>query len=229
MSRVFTDEQLKEMGTLTIDRLKAAVDSRDAPETIKALADKMYRQFAHLHDGYMNWVSGLLTFIYEKYGIDDVEAAEMEAHTLVSKIAFAATDKEFTFRESVEELCNALTGHVFQPFTVMEDDVKVVVKVHPCGSGGRLQLQNAYENCFATLKEKHPITWGLGNLPVYCCHCPVTEMLELEKGRSLRWVHPTGEDGQSVGPDCEYWLYKNVEDIPEEYYTRLGKKRPEKK
>ncbi len=227
MSRLFTDEELRELGTLTIDKLKAAADQGDA-EKAKALADKMYGQLAFLHDGYMCWISGLLTWIYEHYGIEKVEEAEKFAHTVEGKIAFPPLG-EVSVKESVEKHCDALMGHVFQPITVTEDDEKVIVSVHPCGSGGRLMEKGGYEKGLAVLKEKCPLTWGIGDLPIYCCHCPATEMLALEGGGDLRWVHPTGESGKTVGPNCEYWMYKNPEDIPEEYYTRLGKKRPQGK
>ena len=224
MNRIFTDEELKELGTLTIDKLKAAADEGDM-ESVKLLADKMYRQLAFLHDGYMCWVSGLLTWIYDNHGIEAVEAAEKRAHTLESKVAFPPLG-DITFRERVEKHCDALMGHVYQPITVTEDDEKVVVSVDPCGSGGRLIEMGAYDKGFATLKEKCPITWGLGDLPVYCCHCPAMEMLNLESGMHMRFVHPTGDSGTSVGPNCEYHMYKNPADIPEEYFSRLGKKRP---
>ena len=225
MDRIFTDAELKNLGTLTIDKLKAAADEGDA-EAVKSLADRMYSQLAFLHDGYMCWVSGLLTWIYENYGIDAVEAAEKAAHTLEAKVAFPPHG-DITFRQSVEKHCDALMGHVFQPITVTEDDEKVVVSVEPCGSGGRLIEMGAYTKGFATLKEKCPITWGLGDLPIYCCHCPAMEMLSLENGMNMRFVHPTGDSGKSVGPSCEYHMYKNPADIPEEYYSRIGKKRPD--
>ncbi len=92
MSRLFTDEELRELGTLTIDKLKAAADQGDA-EKAKALADKMYGQLAFLHDGYMCWISGLLTWIYEHYGIEKVEEAEKFAHTVEGKIAFSSAGR----------------------------------------------------------------------------------------------------------------------------------------
>ena len=224
MSRIFTEEELKDLGVLTIDKLKAAADAGDA-ETVKALADKMYSQLAYLHDGYMCWVTGLLTWIYENHGADAVESAEYAAHTLEAKVAFLPTEG-LTFKQEVEKHCDTLKGHVYQPITVTEDDEKVVVSVSPCGSGGRLIEKEAYSKGFARLKEKCPITWGLGDFPIYCCHCPVMEMMSVDSGSNIRFVHPTGESGESVGPNCEYHMYKNQADIPEKYYERIGKKRP---
>ena len=224
MSRIFTDEELKEMGTLTIDRLKAAADKGDT-EAVKTLADKMYQQLAFLHDGYMCWVSALLTWIYDNYGVDALAKAEVFAHTLEAKVAFPPHG-DVTFKESVEHHCDALMGHVYQPITVTEDDEKVVVAVTPCGSGGRLIQKGAYEKGYATIKEKCPITWGLGDLPIYCCHCPVMEQMRFDDGEISRFVQYSGDSGKCIGPDCESVFYKNKADIPEEYFTRLGKDRP---
>ena len=223
MSRIFTDEELKNMGTLTLDKLKNAADKGD-PETVKALADKMYGQAAYLHDGYMCWISGLLTWIYENYGVEKLEEAEIFAHTLEGKVAFKPVG-ELSFKEEVERHCDILKGHVFQQIEVSEDDEKVVVAVNPCGSGGRLIEMGAYEQGFAAVKEKCPITWGSGDLPIYCCHCPIMEIMGLDGGGDIRFVHPSIPN-ISGGARCEYLMYKNPEDIPEEYYARLGRKRP---
>ncbi len=225
MSRIFTDEELKEMGTLTIDKLKAAADTGDT-EKVKRLADKMYSQLGTLHDGATAWISALLTFIYENYGAETLEKAELFAHSLEEKVAMPQSDGA-PFREAVEHHCDMLMGHVFQPITVTEDDEKVMITVDPCGSGGRMVQWGSYEKGFARVKEKCPITWGLGDLPIYCVHCPVTEMMTLDAGLGFRWVHPTGDSGMDVGPNCAYWMYKDPKDIPEEYYTRLGRKKPE--
>ena len=59
----------------------------------KELANRMYKEFNYLHDGYFTWVTGLQTYIYEKLGVDAVEEAERFAHTVESKIAFIPSGK----------------------------------------------------------------------------------------------------------------------------------------
>ena len=78
-NRLFTDTELKDMGTRTLDLVLAAIEEGDKKKA-KELANRMYEEFNHLHDGYMIWVSGLLTHIYNNYGIDAVEKAERSAH-----------------------------------------------------------------------------------------------------------------------------------------------------
>ena len=69
--RVFTDKELEEMGKRTLDLLREAIDSGDK-EKAKDLAQRMYKEFNYLHDGYFTWVTGLQTYIYQKMGIDAV-------------------------------------------------------------------------------------------------------------------------------------------------------------
>lgn len=225
--RLFTVQELNEMAKPKLDRLKEAIESGDK-EKAKNLSEDIYNGFTFLHDGYMCWISGLLTYIYKNYGVDAVAAAEREAHTLEGKIAFPPLDASMTFKEVVLHTVNALHGHVHQPMTVEEDDEKITISVDPCGSGGRLIQKGGYEpGCFSTVKEANELTWGKGDLPIYCIHCPATEMLEIENTGKLRWVHPPVNEDGSVGPKCKYLLYKNPDDIPEEYYIRVGKNKPD--
>ena len=83
-NRVFTDEELKEMGTRTLDLVIEAIDSGNKDKA-KELCHRMYQEFQFLHDAYMFWVSGLLTHIYHRYGIDALEQAEREAHGIEMK------------------------------------------------------------------------------------------------------------------------------------------------
>lgn len=85
--RLFTDAELKEMGTRTLDLVLQAIDEGDKKKA-KELAVRMYGEFNHLHDGYMFWVTGLQSYIYRNYGIDAVERAEREAHTIEGKTVF---------------------------------------------------------------------------------------------------------------------------------------------
>ena len=90
--RVFTEKELKDMGTRTLDLLCETIDQGDKEQS-KQLAKRMYEEFNHLHDGYMFWVTGLLTHIYNNYGIDAVEKAEREAHTIEAKGPFKPIEK----------------------------------------------------------------------------------------------------------------------------------------
>ena len=61
-NRVFTDEELKEMGALTLDLLNHAIEAGDKEEA-KRLAKHMYRESLQMHDMYVDWVAGLMDHI----------------------------------------------------------------------------------------------------------------------------------------------------------------------
>jgi hypothetical protein len=219
--RIFTDEELEEMGKRTLDLLLEAIDSGDK-EKAKHLANRMYKEFNYLHDGYFTWVTGLQTYIYQNMGIDAVEEAERQAHTIESKIAFIPSG-ETDFRTRVENLLGGLRGHL-QPITVAEDDEKVTITMEPCGSGERLIKKGGYEEGLAKVKEPHRITWGMENFPLYCVHCPVMEALDIENTGDFVFCHfvsdPIAEE------HCQFVFYKDPALIPGEFYTRIGKKKP---
>ena len=52
-NRVFTQEELEEMGKRTIDLLTEAIEAGDK-ERAKKLAGRMYREFSAMHDLYVD-------------------------------------------------------------------------------------------------------------------------------------------------------------------------------
>ena len=222
-NRVFTDEELKEMGTRTLDLVQEAIDINDK-EKAKELANRMYKEFNYLHDGYMFWVTGLLSYIYRRYGIDAVEEAEREAHTIEAKTVFKPS-KKTDFRSRVEDMAKALRGHL-QPITIEEDDKKVTLTMKPCGSGERIIQKGGYdpEVGLARVKEPHRITWGMKDFPIYCVHCPVMEMLAIENTGNFGPAHLVFEP-MKLG-SCHFAFYKDPADIPEKLYNRIDKKKP---
>jgi hypothetical protein len=219
--RVFTDKELDEMGTRTLDLVLKAIDA-GGKEKAKELAQRMYKEFNYLHDGYMFWVTGLLSYIYRKYGIDAVEEAEREAHTIEAKVVFQPSEKT-DIRSRVEHMLSGLRGHL-QPITVKEDDEKITVTMMPCGSGERLIQKGGYESGLARVKKPHRITWGMKDFPIYCVHCPVMEILDVENTGNFVSAHIVHEP--LCEEHCHFAFYKNPKDIPEKFYTRIGKKKP---
>jgi hypothetical protein len=221
--RIFTDQELKVMGTRTLDLVFEAIDAGDKAKA-KELAERMYREFNFLHDGYGIWVTGLQTFIYKKLGIEALEEAEREAHTIEAKTVFKPIEQT-DLRSQVEHLASGLRGHL-QPITIVEDDKKISLTMQPCGSGERIIQRGGYtpEIGLASVKDPHPITWGMKDFPVYCVHCPVMEMLQIENTGNFGACHIVAEP--IYNGSCQFVFYKNPSDIPEELYTRIGKTKP---
>lgn len=222
-NRLFTDEELKEMGGRTLDLVQEAIEKGDRQKA-KELANRMYEEFNYLHDGYMFWVTGLLTYIYRNYGIEAVEKAEREAHTIEAKTVFKPP-REKDLRSRVEHMAKGLRGHL-QPVVVEEDDEKIVLTMKPCGSGERIIEKGGYEPevGLARIKDRHRITWGMKDFPIYCVHCPVMEMLAIENAGDFGPVRLVSEP-MRLG-FCGFAFYKDPGNIPEEFYNRVGKKKP---
>ena len=219
--KVFTEKELKEMGTRTLDLVLQTIDSGNK-EKAKELAQRMYKEFNYLHDGYMFWVTGLQSYIYRNYGIKALEEAERQAHTIEAKVVFKPPEKT-DFRSLVENMASGLRGHL-QPITIIEDDEKVTLTMKPCGSGERLVQKGGYEVGLARVTESHPITWGMPDFPIYCVHCPIMEMLDIENTGDFRLTHIVHEP--LCQDSCQFVFYKNPGDIPEEFYRRIGKQKP---
>jgi hypothetical protein len=155
--RIFTDKELQELSGRTLDKVLAAIDSGDR-EKAKELAQRMYKEFNYLHDGYFSWVT-VYCLLYQNYGIEAVEKAEIEAHTTESKIVFKPPEKT-DLRSRVEHMLAGMRGHL-QNVVVEEDDQTVTLTMKPCGSGKRLIQSGGYEMGLARGKEPHHITWGM--------------------------------------------------------------------
>jgi hypothetical protein len=221
--RIFTDQELREMGTRTLDLVIEAIDAGNKDKA-KELAKRMQKEFNLLHDGSMFWVAGLQSYIYKNCGIDAVEEAEREAHTIEAKVVFRPPEKN-DLRSRVEHLASVLRGHM-QPITIVEDDTMIRLTMQPCGSGERIIQKDGYrpEVGLCRVKEPHRITWGMKDFPIYCVHCPVMEALEMENTGNIGAVRIVAEPIYQGA--CQFVFYKNPADIPEEFYTRIGKKKP---
>ena len=224
-ARVFTKKELKEMGTLTRELIKAAIDADDKVRA-KELTDRMYGEFLEMHDMYMFWVTALLTFIGRRYGDKILEEALMESWTIPVQSfqpEWQQFEKEGNLRGKAERMARGLRGHLM-PIDIKEDEEKFVFEMQPCGSGGRLMLNRCYEPPvnFLKIEKPQPMTFGQNHLPVYCSHAAIMAMLATEFGE-LFWVEqPSDKVGEKR---CKIYVYKDPKTIPAEIYAKLGKKK----
>jgi hypothetical protein len=228
MNRIFSDEELKDMSARTADLLTEAIEAGDK-ERAKRLASRMYREFSFMHDLYVDWSGKFMDHIYTNYGEEALYQALRQVTTPTTRQLTDDMTKNVMnpdFRLRVEGLAGILRGHL-QPIKVNEDDEKVCITMEPCGSGQRLIESGAYEPpCNLTMIQKpHPMTWGMTDFPIYCTHEPVLDILSIE-GLGYPSVVVLPPEKVARRESCKFCLYKNVEDIPEEVYTRVGKQKP---
>jgi hypothetical protein len=108
---------------------------------------------------------------------------------------------------------------------VSEDAEKFILSFR-CGSGGRLIEDGAYgpPRDYLTLREKGPMTFGRDELGVYCAHCSINNEIEAIE-RSGR-PHMIEFPSTAPGEPCVHWVWKEEVDVPEEFYSRIGKQKP---
>lgn len=223
--RFFSDEQLAWLGTMPEDAVINEFE-KESNSNIMEVFERYYEEKTRMHDAVSCICGALMTWLYEKEGFDGVYAAEMFAHKIEGEIAMPH-DNEDNFKDLLLGTLSAVHGHVHQPMTLSEDDEKVVLTVNPCGSGGRM-IQRAYnpDIGYARLTGNHPAMWSLDELPIYCIHCPLFEQMAVDNSGSFTVVHSFRSTESPKPPMCEYLFYKNPEDIPEEYFTRIGREKP---
>lgn len=222
--RVFTDEELRLLGERTLDLLSAAIDSGDR-EKAKKLGQRLGREFQGMHDLYLDWITGLLSFIYRRHGDEELNDALVEACTpWVKPVAdlYATLD----FRRRAQLFAGGLRGHMV-PMKVEEDDEKITFMMQPCGSGGKMELEKAYDppKNFAKVKKAQPMTWGMENVSVYCAHCSFQETMPIDwHGAPMVVTFPPSPDKIGLEP-CRICIYKDPNRVPEGLYRRVGKKK----
>ena len=225
-NRVFNDAELEEMGKRTVDLICEAIDAGDR-EKAKKLSHRMYREFQPMHDLYRDWFTGVLSYIYEHYGDEAVYEAMHQSSSVWFKPIVELYDNAESFRHQVRILAAGLRGHL-QPMKVWEDDEKVCITMMPCGSGERLFKEGGYEppRNLSIVKKSQVLTYGKPNCPIYCAHEAMLEILPIEWRGYPVWVCFPSEGFATGG--CRFCLYKDPKAIPEEVYTRVGKKKPKR-
>ena len=226
-NRVFTDQELEEMGTLTLDLLKQAIEAGDK-EKATALADRMNQESLQMHDMYVDWTAGFMDWIYKNYGDDDLLQAEKKVFEGWKAGMGKLPDmRKINFKLRALGTIHALKGHQ-QPLEIEEDDEKVSITMIPCGSGERLFQKGCYgPPCnLSLIKKAQPLTGGQENYPVYCTHEPVLELMAIEEHGYPITVCFTSENVAREEGGCTFCVYKDFKDIPEEFWTRVGKKKP---
>ena len=226
-NRVFTDEELEKMGKRTLDLLTEAIEAGDK-EQAKNLANRMCSEFQWMHDFYLVSYISWEDYIYRNYGDDALYQAIKEVE---KKFALTAQDamvdvRKVDFRLLVEGVMSRIRGHL-QPAKVEEDDEKVCITMHPCGSGERAIQKGCYgPPCnISRIQKPSPMTRGRTDFPIYCIHEANAEILTIEHfGYPIVVTVPPEKVGG--GEPCKLYMYKNPKDIPEAAYARVGKQKP---
>lgn len=222
---MLSDADIDNMRTPLWEQARAAFEAGRI-EDGSALLDQAAAQWRSLKDYSINWITSLLTFVGEELGEDAVERAlrktgdEFVRPRRETGIAWDSVPASARARV----IARAMLSN-FGTVAVDEDDEKIVLSFR-CGTGGMLIDEHRYEgeHAYLTLREKSGRTFMRDELPVYCAHCSVNnEIQPVEWGAAPTTIeHPP----RRPGDPCVHHIYKDVGDIPDEAYRRIGKERP---
>lgn len=210
-NRVFTNEELKDMGKRNVDAVTEAMDAGDLARA-RDLLQRMHRESVAMRDGLVSWITALLSFVGRRYGDEALYEALREGCRgwIVPLVeAFAQADA----RRRAVLMAKVLRGHMV-PIRIEEDDEKFTFIMEPCGSGGRLVSEGGYQppRNFLRVEKAQPLTLGCKDFPVYCCHHHFEEVLPQEMTGCPLFIT---EPAENIGEEpCRMYLYKDPRAAP---------------
>ncbi|MFH1349385.1 MAG: hypothetical protein ABII26_00455 [Pseudomonadota bacterium] len=225
-NREFTQEELERLGTPRPDRAKAAIEAGEKDKALKEIKG-MFNEFLSMHNLMRDWIGALYTYIYKNYGDEALYKANEAAVSFWLRDLVENYEKVEPKRRA-QMLAAGFRGHLV-PLRVEEDDEKFTITMLPCGSGGKLVLEGHYEppSPLVRVKKAQPQTLSRENFPIYCTHCAFQEIVPIDKIGHPIFITDC-PDGDKIGHEnCRVYIYKNPQDIPEKFYTRLGKTKPD--
>ncbi|HHE41652.1 MAG TPA: hypothetical protein ENL12_03280 [Dehalococcoidia bacterium] len=233
------DEPVEELGISSYDRLRDAITAGDT-ETALELVDYVQVEGKSLHDVYGDWVYALLTWIADNCG----EEKMLDVLTYCKEKVGAAFLDQLkslkTKKQVVQWYTEQMRAHRSGPnesgtITVREESDRFVISCDPCGAGGRMRRGGQVDDTpprteapfnFGVTRKAYPWSWGRKNVSYYCLHCSIWHELipMMDSGVPTRLV--AEYDPADPAKPCTLLFYKDPQDIPEEFYTRIGLSKP---
>ena len=225
---------------------------REEPEQALEALDSMKETWRQTHDRDVDHTYGLMSAIQERFGGQGI----VDMYEVVLVPLFAWRYQKFDidqhpWDEGLETLmlvaCEAMRGHLVGPertgdFELIETDDRYILRFDPCGSGQRTLRGDWIEGTPARMEP--PYNWGVTQeeaswnhytkgICLYCVHCIILmEEMPMDRfGYPVRTVDPPVYPDTNKDPDvrqqCQWEMFKDPTAVPEEYYTRVGRKKPE--
>jgi hypothetical protein len=201
-------------------------------EEAKQRVDYFRTEMMVVHDIYVRYVQDMLAFIAGKLGEEAVEKAFRSSLEGWFRQRYEAYNR-LSFQEKLELTAEGMRCHLDGPgrsgdFTVVEEAERFVFRWDPCGSGGVLRRNAEASGAqLAVAKEAHDWTWGKKEVCLYCSHCSlVNEILPIE---NFGYPNRITQYPEKAGDPCTWYIYKDPDDIPEQFYARIGKSKPPRK
>ena len=237
LGRKVRQDELETLGAPTQSLLVDAIDDGRVAEA-KALAQYTVGEGKSLHDLMCDWVWDLLTRIAQRHGEEEMyDTLRASQATWMMK----RTWKGFltlTVEERVAVIAEMIRAHHSGPaqdggVNVVDEGDRYAIVMDPCGSGGRMRRGDAVDGTpsrlgppynFGATEGAHDWSWRQSGVPYYCLHCAVNEILPMEWGGHPLWLTEYDPDARKP---CAWVFYKKAEQIPDRYYERVGRKKPD--
>lgn len=202
-------------------RITDAVDAHDF-DRARALLHERDRQHQVIHDQFIDTKAAFYSYVGTVFG--DQRLGEILRHTGERQRHGFERWESLPIEDFVRASVHLLKTHM-GTVSVSEDDEKFTITQDPCGSGGRLMREGAYDGAGGLHRVRTPqaMTFGKPDFPSYCAHCAVWNNIQcIEWFGHPQWCidHPA-----SPADPCRIHIYKDSRHIPERFYRQVGKQR----
>jgi len=235
-TRLLDHDATNALAYRAVPALIAAIEGRDIAAGLQC-AETVRAQGQLYQDIYTDWCWSIMSYVGRTYGEEEVASLNRDTLLPWYKDRY---DRYFALpeEERLQLTVEGMRGHLCGPGRMGDVDVsdhgnRWVIAFDPCGSGGRMRrgdpaggdpphTEAPYN--FGVSSKAYDWTWGRTGVCYYCAHCAfVNEQLGIDTyGHPIRITeYPESRDDK-----CRWIIYKNVDDIPEEYYTRVGRSKP---
>lgn len=208
----------------TWDLLREAIKEGRKEEALKLL-DKGTERAVTQADSLVSFVGMLATRLAALNGEDELGKIYRERYTVKVKDWLKVAPGAKESAERITEYMSSPGSRI----SITEEPGRWVVSLDPCRTGGRLIRSMATGTAkfdaasVGTTKKAHDWHWGKTGICYYCAHSALFfEVIPIElRGYPIAIIeYPP----QPTDP-CQFFFYKKPELIPEQYFTRLGKKK----
>jgi hypothetical protein len=234
-----------------IEQVVSASAEGDAVSA-KRLMDEAKEIWRQTHDRDVDHTYGLMSAVCERFG--EQTLPRMYERVLLPLFAWRYEKFDIDkhpWEEGLEALmyvaCEAMRGHLVGPertgdMELIETEDRYIVRFDPCGSGQRTVRGDWIEGTpprmeppysWKVSEEEHDWNHFTKGTCFYCAHCIVLmEHMPMDRfGYPVRVIDPptypdTNKD-PAVRQRCQWQMFKDPTTVPEEYYTRSGRTKPE--
>lgn len=247
---VFDSQAMWDRFNSLIADVGAACDAHEA-ETAHAAMDEAKEVWRQTHDRDVDMTYCYMSETAERFGDDAIP--RMYDRVLLPLFAWRYEKfdiDKYPWDEGLETLmyvaCEAMRGHLVGPertgdFELEELEDRFVLRFDPCGSGQRTIRGDWIEGTPARMEP--PYNWRVAEeerdwnhftkgVCLYCAHCVILmEHMPIDRfGYPVRVVDPPVYPDTNKDPNarqkCQWTMFKDPTQVPEEMYTRTGRVKP---